>query len=104
MTEMKLSSDDDESEDDDEWFVGNKDGDDYITPPQVWDMVKDYIPKDKIIWEPFYYDGFSGECLKRLGFDVIHEKGDFFKHNKGDIVVSNPVSKLIDAEYTSILT
>ena len=43
MTEMKSRSDDEASEDDDEWFVGNKDGDDYITPPQVWDMVKDYI-------------------------------------------------------------
>ena len=64
--------------------------DDYMTPKYVWEDIKDYIPKDKIIWEAFYGDGQSGKDLKDLGFNVIHEEIDFFKNNKGDIIVSNP--------------
>ena len=30
------------------------------------------------------------EYLKELGFNVIHEKIDFFENNVGDIIVSNP--------------
>ena len=63
---------------------------DYMTPETAWDDIKEYIPKDKIIWEAFYGDGESGKYLESLGFDVIHEDEDFFKNNKGDIVVSNP--------------
>ena len=64
--------------------------DDYMTPETAWINIKDFIPADKIIWEPFFGDGKSGEYLKKLGFNVIHEKLDFFENNKGDIVVSNP--------------
>jgi hypothetical protein len=64
--------------------------DDYMTPKEVWETIKDYIPKNKVIWEAFYGDGKSGDYLRELGFQVIHEKIDFFKENKGDIIVSNP--------------
>jgi len=64
--------------------------DDYMTPLSAWDNIKDYIPKDKVIWEAFYGDGKSGKHLEQLGFNVIHEEIDFFQNNKGDIIVSNP--------------
>lgn len=64
--------------------------DDYMTPSYAWEWVKDYIPKDKQIWEAFYGDGTSGTHLTNLGFQVIHENIDFYQHDKGDIVVSNP--------------
>lgn len=64
--------------------------DDYMTPKSAWEAIKDYIPKNKIIWESFYGDGQSGEDLRSLGFEVIHEKIDFFKNNLGDLIVSNP--------------
>ena len=64
--------------------------DDYMTPKYVWDNIKEYIPKDKVIWEAFYGDGKSGKHLQELGFNVIHEPVDFFKNNLGDIIVSNP--------------
>ena len=68
--------------------------DDYMTPFYAWDNIKQYIPKDKVIWECFFGDGTSGEHLKKLGFKVIHEKIDFFKNNRGDVLVSNmPFSK-----------
>ena len=63
---------------------------DFMTPDYVWDWIMDYIPKDKVIWEPFYGDGQSGEYLKSKGLNVIHENIDFFENNKGEIVVSNP--------------
>ena len=45
---------------------------DYMTPFSAWENIKEYIPKDKIIWEAFMGDGKSGEYLKKLGFNVIH--------------------------------
>ena len=62
----------------------------YMTPKHAWEDIKQYIPKDKVIWEAFYGDGNSGEFLKELGFDVIHKELDFFEHNLGDVIVSNP--------------
>ena len=64
--------------------------DDYMTPKYAWENIKDYIPKDKIIWECFYGDGDSGSYLQQLGFNIIHKQVDFFDNNFGDIIVSNP--------------
>jgi len=64
--------------------------DDYMTPKSAWEAVKDYIPRDKIIWEAFYGDGKSGEYLTDLGFQVIHEDKDFFENDCGDVIISNP--------------
>lgn len=64
--------------------------DDYMTPKSAWENIKDYIPKDKEIWEAFYGDGESGKYLTDLGFNTIHKDVDFFENDLGDIVVSNP--------------
>jgi hypothetical protein len=64
--------------------------DDYMTPKSAWENIKEYIPADKVIYEPFYGDGKSGEYLRQLGFTVIHEPINFFENDLGDIIVSNP--------------
>ena len=64
--------------------------DDYMTPKYAWENIQQFIPKNKIIWEAFYGDGTSGEYLKELGFDVIHDSIDFFENDLGEIVISNP--------------
>lgn len=64
--------------------------DDYVTPKSIWKTVEKYIPRDKVIWECFYCDGSSGAALRELGFNVIHEDVDFYTHNLGDVIVSNP--------------
>jgi hypothetical protein len=64
--------------------------DDYMTPKYVWENIKQYIPENKVIWEAFYGDGSSGEYLKELGFNVIHEPVDFFENDLGEIIISNP--------------
>ncbi len=64
--------------------------DDYMTPKSAWINIRNYIPKDKVIWEAFYGNNQSGTFLKELGYNVIHKDIDFFEHNLGEIVVSNP--------------
>jgi len=64
--------------------------DDYMTPKYAWENIQEYIPKDKVIWEAFMGDGKSGEYLRELGYDVIHNDNDFFESDEGDIIVSNP--------------
>ena len=64
--------------------------DEYMTPKSAWENIAHLIPKDKVIWEAFYGNGKSGEYLKELGFNVIHENINFYDHNLGDIIVSNP--------------
>lgn len=72
--------------------INFKKDDDYNTPKEVWESIAHLIPKDKIIWECFYGDGKSGEYLKDLGFNVEHQKIDFFLDPSFnyDILISNP--------------
>ena len=71
-------------------FTKDKDSDNYATDKIGWEIIKNYIPKDKKIWCPFYCDGKQKEYFKELGFDVYHEDEDFFNNNHGDIVIDNP--------------
>ena len=71
-------------------FTNDKDSDNYITNKEDWERIKQYIPKDKIIWSPFYCDGKQKEYFAEMGFDIIHEDEDFFENNKGDIIIDNP--------------
>jgi len=71
-------------------FTTDKDSDNYITNKEDWEKIKQYIPKDKQIWSPFYCDGKQKEYFQDMGFDIIHEDEDFFKNNKGDIIIDNP--------------
>ncbi len=64
--------------------------DDYMTPKYAWENIKDFIPKDKVIWESFYGSGTSGKYLQELGFNVIHEPVDFFENDLGEIIITNP--------------
>ncbi len=72
-------------------FIADKDSDNYITNKEDWEKIKDYIPKDKKIWSPFYCDGKQKEYFQQMGFDIIHEDKDFFSYTpEFDIIVDNP--------------
>ena len=73
-------------------FTDQNDSDNYMTLESSWSNITDYIPKDKIIYEPFYGDGTSGEFLRKLGCKkVIHEDTDFFENSfEYDMIISNP--------------
>lgn len=65
--------------------------DDYMTPKYAWENITEYIPKDKIIWEPFMGNGISGEHLRELGCqEVIHLDEDFFETDRGEVIITNP--------------
>lgn len=66
-----------------------KPNDDFNTPIYIWKEIEKYIPRDKKIWSPFYFDG--DHKLKELGFNIIHEEKDFFTYTpEYDIIVDNP--------------
>ena len=73
-------------------FTNDKDSDNYATDKNGWESIKDFIPRNKKIWAPFYCDGKQKELFKELGFDIIHEDKDFFKYEpeEWDIIVDNP--------------
>ena len=64
--------------------------DDYTTPFEAWNNIKEYIPRNKNIWCPFYCDGNQKTDFQKLGFDIIHEEEDFFENDKGDVIIDNP--------------
>ena len=69
--------------------------DDYFTRFETWSSISCFIPRSRIIWEPFYspYRS-SGDHFRKLGFEVIFQNDNFFESNHGDILVSNmPYSK-----------
>ena len=61
--------------------------DDYSTPKHVFEDVEHLIPKTRC-WE----EGKSGQFLRELGYDVIHENKDFFTYEPDDydFIYSNP--------------
>ena len=71
-------------------FTNNISTDNYTTDKRGWEMIKDYLPTDKKIWCPFYCDGKQKEYFTEMGYDIIHEDEDFFKNDKGDIIIDNP--------------
>lgn len=72
--------------------------DDYMTPRSAWENIQHIIPKNKILWEAFYGNGQSIQYLQDLGYTVQGGANeDFFQHNKGEIIVSNPPFTIIPA-------
>jgi len=71
-------------------FTNDKISDNYITNHEEWTRIKEFIPKDKQIWCPFYCDGSMVEPFKEMGIDIIHNDEDFFENNHGDIIIDNP--------------
>ena len=72
-------------------FTEDKDSDNYATDKKGWEIIEPYIPKDKIIWSPFYCDGKQKEHFEEMGYNIIHEDKDFFSYTpEYDIIVDNP--------------
>tara|TARA_R110000824_G_scaffold25810_3_gene89412 strand:+ start:402 stop:878 length:477 start_codon:yes stop_codon:yes gene_type:complete len=72
-------------------FTKDKESDNYSTDKISWELIKDFIPKDKIIWCPFYSDGKQKIYFKEMGLDIIHDDKDFFNYTpKYDILIDNP--------------
>jgi hypothetical protein len=66
-----------------------------MSPKSVWENIKQFIPENKTIYDPFYGNGQSGIDLASVlpNNKIIHESVDFFIYKdiyKYDIIVSNP--------------
>ena len=70
--------------------VNPKVDDNFKTPIEVWKNIEEYIPKNKKIWCPFYFEG--DHTLKELGYDIIHEDRDFFTYEPEEyaFIIDNP--------------
>ena len=79
-------------------FTNDKESDNYATDKIGWEIIKDYIPKDKILYAPFYCDGKQKEYFEEMGLNIIHEDKDFFTFNPDyDLLIDNPpFSKMKD--------
>ena len=65
--------------------------DDYTTPKEAFEFIFKHIPRDKIVYDPFFCEGDSGKFMKELGINCIHEDSDFFTNDISfDIIVTNP--------------
>jgi hypothetical protein len=70
--------------------------DNYSTPPEALQLICKYIPKEAVIWDPFYCDGLMRKQLVAIGHDdekIIHEQVDFFTLDEFpnyDVLISSP--------------
>jgi len=66
--------------------------DDYMTDLKTWESIIHLVPDNYKIWSPFYGDGKQKEHFKKLGFNIIHKKKDFFTYEPEDydIIIDNP--------------
>ncbi len=67
--------------------------DDYETPKYIWEMILNFVSREKTTYDPFYCRGKTTSVMKELGYECIHPDEDFFtNHHKYeyDIILSNP--------------
>ena len=65
--------------------------DEFYTLKRDWERIQEFIPKDKVIWEPFSNGEFEGvDYLKSICKEVKCNTGDFFDNNEGEVVITNP--------------
>ncbi len=97
-------------------FTNDNVNDNYGSEDDLYLKINKFIPKDKVIYEPFFLDGKSGKCLEKMGCKkVIHENIDFFENIdklQYDTIISNPpfskrkliLDKLFEIDKPFILT
>ena len=64
--------------------------DDIPTPLKIWKELKNFIPTNKLIWCPFYFNGELS--LKKINENIIHNDEDFYTYQPKDydLIIDNP--------------
>jgi len=72
--------------------VKTKIQDSYETPLGAWEDILQHIPKNTLIYDPFYFNGATTKHLNKLGFqNVYHKNEDAFKNSvPNSLVITNP--------------
>jgi len=67
-----------------------KKDDDYSTPREAFELLFDYIPRDKWVWSPFFMNGADLNMPKDIL--IIHEHRDFFDYQpyNFEYIIDNP--------------
>ena len=73
----------------------DKTNDNYSTPPEVWENIKQYLPTNEgqVVWEPFFNTDSKSPChLSALGCNVLYSNADFFASKPviATHIVTNP--------------
>ena len=64
--------------------------DEYYTQPTSWDIVLQYIPKNKVLFEPFFGAGHTAKYFNTHGYKMIGQNGlDFFDDTKMKRFITN---------------
>lgn len=68
--------------------------DGYFTPKSALESIKEYIPRNKLIWECFYGNGDSARFLTELGFNVVSpaKRINFGKWENNQLAPTNSVN------------
>ena len=66
--------------------------DNYTTPKEAWQLIFKHIDcRDKVVYLPFYNDGFATTYLNELNINHIHTNTNFFNNNvECDYIIDNP--------------
>ena len=67
--------------------------DEFYTLKETWESIKDYIPRDKVVWEAFSNLETEGvKYLSSICKEVITNTGDFFEcdDNEAECIITNP--------------
>jgi hypothetical protein len=70
-----------------------KSNDDYSTSKSAYELIKEFVPPNTIVYDPFYFNGACKPYMEEVFSTntIIHEDKDAYKWNPDhDIVVSNP--------------
>tara|TARA_R110001632_G_scaffold192644_1_gene313481 strand:+ start:5299 stop:5772 length:474 start_codon:yes stop_codon:yes gene_type:complete len=67
-----------------------KKDDDYSTPIEAFELLFEFIPRDKWVWSPFFMNGADLNMPKDI--QIIHEHRDFFDYqpHNFEFIVDNP--------------
>ena len=67
-----------------------KKDDNYSTPREAFELLFDYIPRDKWVWSPFFMNG--ADLNMPDDINIIHEHRDFFDYQpyNFEYIIDNP--------------